>query len=164
MTKNKMGCHYCGSSSSGTLLMIPYFKAFCDDCKGDAEKDHQEHIDKAFSAEWYEKDELRIKDFELLTLKMAIEMLDDEGLRDDLKGTNPLFLGPFALSQQIKGLLVPKLSEYMSTWEEKSPDPIVDGSYRIFKPIPLEAFIEAAKQTGMLAEDDDDDTDEMPEV
>ena len=163
MTKDETKCHYCGSISGG-LLMIPYFKAFCDDCKGEAEKDHQDHIEEAFAAEWGEKEELRIEDFELLTLKLAVEMLDNKGLRDELKGVNPLFLGPFALSQQIKGLLVPNLSEYMSTWEEKGPLPTVDGTYRIFKPIPLEAFIEAAKQTGMLAEDDDDDTDEMPEV
>jgi len=164
MTKDKTGCHYCGSSSSGTLLMIPYFKAFCDGCKDEAEKDHQEKIDKAFTAEWDEKEELRIQDFELLTLKLAVEMLNKKGLRDELKDVNPLFLGPFALSQQIKGLLVPQLSEYMSTWEEKGPVPVVDGTYRIFKPIPLDAFIEAAKQAGMLAEDDDDSTDEMPEV
>jgi hypothetical protein len=163
MAEDKTECHYCGSRSDG-LLMIPYFKAFCDDCKSEAEEDHQESIDKAFSAEWDEKEELRIKDFELLTLKLAVEMLNNGGLRDELKGVNPLFLGPFALSQQIKGLLVPKLSEYMSTWEEKSPIPVVDGTYRIFKPIPVEAFIEAAKQAGMLVEDDDDSTDEMPEV
>lgn len=143
--------------------MIPYFKTFCENCKADAEKDHQDHIDRAIKAEWCEEERLKIEDFELLTLKMASEMLNSEELREELKDLNPLFLGPFALSQQIKGLLVPRLSEYMSTWEETGPFPTVDGTYRIFKPIPIEAFLEAAKDAGMLEEDDDSE-DEMPEV
>lgn len=161
--KRSRKCFYCDGDSGG-LLMIPYFKAFCGDCKGEAEKDHQDHIDRAIDADWNDKESLTIEDFELLTLKMASEMLGKKEMREELKDLNPLFLGPFALAQQVKGLLVPRLSEYMSTWEETGPFPVVDGTYRIFKPIPIEAFFEAAQAAGMLEEVDDDSEDEMPEV
>ncbi len=102
--KRSRKCFYCNGDSGG-LLMIPYFKAFCGDCKEEAERDHQGHIDRAIDADWQLNQSLKIEDFELLTLKIASEMLAKKELRDELKDLNPLFLGPFALAQQVKGLL-----------------------------------------------------------
>ena len=70
-------------------------------------------------------------------------------------------IGPFSLSQQIKGVLVPRLSEYMSTWKNREEDPVTDGSYRVFKSIPLRVFIDAAVDAGLIVEERDGGSDDL---
>ena len=160
MAKNVLKCEYCNELSV-TMLGIPYFKTFCDGCKDDAWKDHENSIEEARNINWDDDDELSIAEFERLCLKLSVYMLDNPDLKSQLKDLNPMFIGPFSLSQQIKGVLVPRLSEYMSTWKNREEVPANNGTYRVFKSIPLRAFIEAAVDAGLITEEKNGGSDDL---
>jgi hypothetical protein len=163
MVGKDLGCEYCGQTSD-TMMGIPYFKVFCDECRVKAWDEHEEKIGKARDITWGWDKEMRMPEFELACLKLAILTLEVPECHEALKDLSPVLIGPFALSQQIKGVLVPQLSEYMSTWKDESADPVTDGAYRVFKPIPYEVFTKAAHKAGILSEGDDGSEDGLYEM
>jgi len=97
---------------------------------------------------------LGVPDFERLTLKLAVHLLDrmSPPLRALYRAVAPALLDPLEMAAELKGLILRELPASHVRMEEITglPSLFCDGTYSFTQPVPARLILEALEKTSAL--------------